>query len=395
MFAFIDCFSGASGDKFLGALVGVGLDPEVLRRQLALLDVGGYTLEVSEVRKAGMAGVKVDVVVEDGQRSRDWRAIRELITASRLSDAVKRRALDVFGRLAVAEAAAHGVEVDAVHFHEVGAVDSIVDIVGTAIGVVELGIDEIWATPVRLGRGMVSTSHGMLPIPAPATAELLRGVPVYAGELDGEMTTPTGAALLRSLVTRYAPMPPMTIASDGWGAGTWDLPIPNLLRLTLGTAELGGGGLTEIAVLQSSIDHVTAELLAATLDIALAEGALDAWADPISMKKGRVGTEVTVLARIEDAARLTDLLMLHTGTLGVRRTITWRQIDVRRVETVSTTFGTVRVKVQGTGASLRVRPENDDVVAIARSSGLPLDRVVRMLTEQAETVLRERGSDAP
>jgi len=395
VFAFIDCFSGASGDKFLGALVGVGLDPEVLRRQLALLDVGGYTLEVSEVRKAGMAGVKVDVVVEDGQRSRDWRAIRELITASRLSDAVKRRALDVFGRLAVAEAAAHGVEVDAVHFHEVGAVDSIVDIVGTAIGVVELGIDEIWATPVRLGRGMVSTSHGMLPIPAPATAELLRGVPVYAGELDGEMTTPTGAALLRSLVTRYAPMPPMTIASDGWGAGTWDLPIPNLLRLTLGTAELGGGGLTEIAVLQSSIDHVTAELLAATLDIALAEGALDAWADPISMKKGRVGTEVTVLARIEDAARLTDLLMLHTGTLGVRRTITWRQIDVRRVETVSTTFGTVRVKVQGTGASLRVRPENDDVVAIARSSGLPLDRVVRMLTEQAETVLRERGSDAP
>ena len=395
MFAFIDCFSGASGDKFLGALVGAGLDPEVLRRQLALLDVGGYTLEVSEVRKAGMAGVKVDVVVEDGQRSRDWRAIRELITASRLSDAVKRRALDVFGRLAVAEAAAHGVEVDAVHFHEVGAVDSIVDIVGTAIGVVELGIDEIWATPVRLGRGMVSTSHGMLPIPAPATAELLRGVPVYAGELDGEMTTPTGAALLRSLVTRYAPMPPMTIASDGWGAGTWDLPIPNLLRLTLGKAELGGGGLTEIAVLQSSIDHVTAELLAATLDIALAEGALDAWADPISMKKGRVGTEVTVLARIEDAARLTDLLMLHTGTLGVRRTITWRQIDVRRVETVSTTFGTVRVKVQGTGASLRVRPENDDVVAIARSSGLPLDRVVRMLTEQAETVLRERGSDAP
>ena len=395
MFAFIDCFSGASGDKFLGALVGAGLDPEVLRRQLALLDVGGYTLEVSEVRKAGMAGVKVDVIVEDGQRSRDWRTIREVITASRLSDAVKRRALDAFGRLAVAEAAAHGVEVDAVHFHEVGAVDSIVDIVGAAIGVVELGIDEIWATPVRLGRGMVSTSHGMLPIPAPATAELLRGVPVYAGELDGEMTTPTGAALLRSLVTRYAPMPPMTIASDGWGAGTWDLPIPNLLRLTLGRAELGGGGLTEIAVLQSSIDHVTAELLAAALDIALAEGALDAWADPVSMKKGRVGTEVTVLARIEDAARLTDLLMLHTGTLGVRRTITWRQIDVRRVETVSTTFGTVRVKVQGTGASLRVRPENDDVVAIARSSGLPLDRVVRMLTEQAEAVLRERGSDAP
>jgi uncharacterized protein (TIGR00299 family) protein len=393
MFAFIDCFSGASGDKFLGALVGAGLAPDVLRGQLALLDVSGYTLEVSEVRKAGMAGVKVDVVVEKGQHSRDWRAIRELIVASRLSDSIKERSLDAFGRLAVAEAAAHGVEVDAVHFHEVGAVDSIVDIVGTAIGVTELGITDMWATPVRLGHGMVKTSHGMLPIPAPATAELLRGIPVYAGELEGEMTTPTGAALLRAFVTRYAPMPPMTIAREGWGAGSWDLPIPNLLRLTVGEPEMGGGGLTEVAVLQSSIDHVTAELLAATLDIALAEGALDAWADPISMKKGRVGTEVTVLARVGDAARLTDLLMLHTGTLGVRRTITWRQVDVRRVETISTTLGIVRVKVQGGGAALRVRPENDDVVAIARSTGLPLDRVARTLTEQAEAVLRERGTD--
>jgi uncharacterized protein (TIGR00299 family) protein len=393
MFAFLDCFSGVSGDKFLGALIGAGLDPDELRAKLALLGVGGYTLEVSEVRKAGLAGVKVDVIVEDGQRSRDWRAIRELITASRLPEAVKERSLDAFNRLAVAEAAAHGVEVDDVHFHEVGAVDSIVDIVGTAIGVTELGITDMWATPVRLGHGTVSTSHGTLPIPAPATAELLRGVPVYAGELEGEMTTPTGAALLRALVTRYAPMPPMTIASEGWGAGSWDLPIPNLLRLTLGEPEMGGGGLTEIAVLQTAVDHVTAELLAATMDIALAEGALDAWADPISMKKGRIGTEVTVLARVEDAARLTDLLMLHTGTLGVRRTLTWRQVDVRRVETISTTLGTVRVKVQGSGPSLRVRPENDDVVAIARSTGLPLDRVVRTLTEQAEAVLRERGAD--
>lgn len=393
MFGFLDCFSGVSGDKFLGALVGAGLDPDVLRRELSLLDVSGYTLEVSEARKAGMAGVKVDVLVEEGQRSRDWRAIRELIISSRLSEGVKQRSLDAFGRLAIAEAAAHDVEVDAVHFHEVGAVDSIVDIVGTAIGMTELGVTELWATPVRLGHGMVRTSHGMLPIPAPATSELLRGVPVYAGELEGEMTTPTGAALLRAFVTRYSAMPPMTISSEGWGAGTWDLPIPNLLRLSLGEPEMGGGGLTEIAVLQSSIDHVTAELLAATLDIALAEGALDAWADPISMKKGRVGTEVTVLARIADAARLTDLMMLHTGTLGVRRTITWRQVDVRRVETISTTLGTVRVKVQGAGASLRVRPENDDVVAIARSTGLPLDRVARTLTEQAETVLRARGSD--
>lgn len=391
MFAFIDCFSGASGDKFLGALVGAGLDPDVLRERLALLDVGGYAIEVSEVRRAGVAGTKVDVVVEEGQRARDWRAIRGLIGSSRLSDATKRIALDAFGRLAVAEAAAHRVAVDDVHFHEVGAVDSIVDIVGAAIGIVELGIDEVWSTPVRLGHGSVMTSHGLLPIPAPATAELLRGVPAYAGELEGEMTTPTGAALLRALVTRWASMPPMSSTSEGWGAGSRDLAIPNLLRLTLGDLELGGGGLTEVAVLESTIDHTTPELLAATLDLALEEGALDAWSDPVSMKKGRLGTEITVLTRPEDAARLTDLLMLHTGTLGVRRTLTWRQTSPRHIETITTTLGTVRVKVQGSGASLRVRPENDDVVAIARATGMPLDRVARSLIEEAEAALRELG----
>lgn len=393
MFAFLDCFSGASGDKFLGALVGAGLDVDVLRERLALLDVRGYTIEASEVRRAGVAGTKVDVLVAEGQRSRDWRAIRGLIEESRLDDSVKRVALDAFGRLAAAEATAHGVAVDDVHFHEVGAVDSIVDIVGTAIGVVELGIDEVWSTPVRLGQGAVMTSHGLLPIPAPATAELLRGVPVYAGELEGEMTTPTGAALLRALVTRWAPMPPMSVDSEGWGAGSRDLPVPNLLRMTLGRPELGGGGLTEVAVLESAIDHTTPELLAATLDIALAEGALDAWAEPVSMKKGRIGTEITVLARLTDAARLTDLIMLHTGTLGVRRTLTWRATQPRRVETVTTTLGVVRVKVQGSGASRRVRPENDDVVAIARATGMPLDRVARTLTEQAEAALPERPGD--
>lgn len=393
MFAFLDCFSGASGDMFLGALVGAGLDVGVLRERLALLDVGGYSIEVSEVRRAGVRGIKVGVIVENGQRSRDWQAIRGLIETSRLGDDVKRLALDAFGRLAVAEAAAHDVEVDRVHFHEVGAVDSIVDIVGTAIGVVELGIDEVWSTPVRLGHGTAMTSHGLLPIPAPATAQLLRGVPVYAGELEGEMTTPTGAALLRALVTRWAPMPPISVESEGWGAGSRELPVPNLLRLTVGRPELGGGGLTEVAVLESTIDHTTPELLAATLDIALAEGALDAWAEPVSMKKGRIGTEITVLTRPGDAARLTDLLMLHTGTLGVRRTLTWRATQPRRVETVTTTLGTVRVKVQGSGASLRVRPENDDVVAIARATGVPLDRVARTLTEQAEAVLLERPED--
>jgi uncharacterized protein (TIGR00299 family) protein len=337
--------------------------------------------------RAGLPGTKVDVVVEAGQPSRDWAKIRALIEESSLDPAVRVRALSAFERLARAEAHVHGVDVDRVHFHEVGAVDSIVDIVGTVIGLHELGIDDVWCSPVRLGRGTVMTSHGELPVPAPATARLLVGMPVFAGEAEGELTTPTGAALLAEFVTRFASMPPMTLRAEGWGAGTRDGAVPNLLRLFVGDAEMGGGGLTEVALLQSVLDNVTPEILAATLDIALQEGALDAWADPVAMKKGRLGSEVTVLASVEDAARLTDVLMKHTGTLGVRRTLTWRQVSPRRSEIIETSLGRVRVKVQGSGPSLRVRPENDDVVAIARAHGLPLDRVARTLTTEAEAAL--------
>ena len=395
MFAYLDCGAGVSGNMFLGALIGAGLDPDVLRDRLAGIDLPGYSIEVSQVRRAGMPGTKVDVVVEAGQPSRDWRKIRAIIEHGSLEARVKRRALATFERLARAEATVHGVEVDEVHFHEVGAVDSIVDIVGAAIGVQELGIGELWCSPVRLGSGTVMTSHGELPVPAPATAKVLMGLPVFAGELPGERTTPTGAVLVAELASRFAPMPPMRVTAEGWGAGSRDHAIPNLARLSLGELELGGGGLTEVALLESVIDNATPELLAATLDIALQEGALDAWAEPVAMKKGRLGTEVTVLAKVEDAARLTELLMMHTGTLGVRRTMTWRQVAPRRLETIETSLGRVRVKVQGAGPSLRVRPENDDVVAIARIHGLPLDRVARTLTTEAEELLLGHEPEGP
>lgn len=392
MFAYLDCFSGVSGDKFLGALVGAGLDPRVLADRLALVDVGGYHLDVHDAKRNGVMGTQVEVLVEPGQPSRDWRAIRDLIASSRLASAVREQALAAFGALAEAEAQVHGTGVEDVHFHEVGAVDSIVDIVGAAIGMHELGIDEVWSTSVRVGSGTVMTSHGELPVPAPATALLLRGVPTYAGDFEGEMTTPTGAALLRAFVTRYAPLPPARLSAEGWGAGSRDLPVPNLLRLSVGEREPGGGDLSEVAVLESAIDNVTPELLAAAVDLVLEAGALDAWTEPLRMKKGRLGTAVTVIARPADAARLTDVLMLHTGTLGVRRTYTWRQTAPRRLATVETSLGTVRVKVQGEGDAWRVRPENNDVVAIARATGLPLDRVSRILTDEAEAALRDAGA---
>lgn len=392
MFGYLDCASGASGDKFLGALVGAGLSPDVLRQRLGALDLPGWSLRVETVKRSGMAGTSVIVEIEEGQRSRDWAAIRALIEGSRLEPGVREAALQAFGLLAEAEALAHGVDVERVHFHEVGAVDSIVDIVGAAIGLHELGIDELWSSPVRLGHGTVMTSHGELPIPAPATSRLLRGAPVYAGEQPGEMTTPTGATLVAAFVTRFAPMPPMHVTAEGYGAGSREIAgLPNLLRLSVGERDLGGGELHEVALLETSVDHLSPEHLAAAMDLLLEEGALDVFAEPLSMKKGRLGSAVTVLADPHEAERLSEALMRHTGTLGVRRTLTWRAVAPRRSETVETSFGPVRVKVGGEGGSLRVRPENDDVVRVARAAGLPVDVAARRLTDEAEAALRERG----
>jgi uncharacterized protein (TIGR00299 family) protein len=390
VFAYLDCFSGVSGDKFLGALVGAGVSVDDLRERLAGLGLPGWTIEASAVRRAGLAGTLVTVGVEDNQPSRTWHDIGALIAGSSLEDAVKRRSLAAFGALAEAEAKAHGVPVADVHFHEIGAVDSIVDIVGTAIGLELLGIDTIWSSSVCVGFGTVPTQHGVLPVPAPATAELLRGIPTYAGDAEGEMTTPTGAALLKAFVDRFAPMPPGTTIAEGWGAGSRQAPVANLLRLSVVRDVETSSPLEQVAVLETTIDHVTGEHLAASVDILIGLGALDAWTRPVHMKKSRLGAELTVIARLADAERLSDAVMLHTGTLGVRRTLTWRAVADRELLTVSTSFGDVRVKVSGVGEGRRVRPENDDVVAIARATGKPVDAVARLLTAEATDALRKR-----
>ena len=390
MFAYLDCFSGVSGDKFLGALVGAGVAVDDLRERLAGIGLPGWTIDAAPTRRAGLAGTLVTVGVAGDQPSRAWRDIEAMIAGSALEDTVRRRALAAFGSLAEAEAKAHGVPVADVHFHEVGAVDSIVDIVGTAIGLELLGIDRIWASPVCVGFGTVRTQHGVLPVPAPATAELLRGIPTYAGEVEGEMTTPTGAALLRAFVETFAPMPPGTAVAEGWGAGSRETPVANLLRLTLVEDVETTSPLEQVAVLATTVDHITAEHLAASVDILLDLGALDAWTRPVHMKKNRLGAELTVIARLADAERLSDAVMLHTGTLGVRRTFTWRAVAGRELLTVTTSFGDVRVKVSGVGEGRRVRPENDDVVAIARATGKPVDVVARLLAAEATEALRER-----
>ena len=389
MFAYLDCFSGVSGDKFLGALVDAGLSVDALRDGLQALGLPGWTIAAQPVRRAGLAGTLVTVGVEADPPSRKWSGIQALIADSALRDAVKTRALAAFGVLAQAEAKAHGVPVADVHFHEVGAVDSIVDIVGVAIGLELLGIGRIWASPVRLGHGTVLTQHGILPVPAPATAELLRGVPTYAGDVEGEMTTPTGAALLRAFVDAFAPMPPGVAVAQGWGAGSREYPVANLLRLTLIDGVETGAPLQEVAVLETTVDHITPEHLAATVDILLDLGALDAWTRSVNMKKGRLGAALTVIVRTMDAERLSDAVIAHTGTLGVRRTLTWRAVAPREQLTMTTSLGDIRVKISGEGDARRVRPENDDVVAIARATGRPVDAVARLLAAEATEALRD------
>lgn len=395
MLAHLDCFSGVSGDKFLGALVGAGLPVDTLRERLAALDLPGWSIDAAGVTRDGIAGTLVTVRVDADQPSRTWSSIRTLIEDSALAAPARDDALRAFGLLAEAEAAVHGVAVDDVHFHEVGALDSIIDIVGTAVGLRELGVDAVWATPVRLGHGTVETAHGTLPVPAPATGRLLEGLPVYAGDIAGEMTTPTGAALLRAFVTRWAPLPPSRIVAEGFGAGTRQIGgLPNLLRMTLAEPEPDAAWLEEVALLETSIDHVSPEIVAAALALLLEQGALDAWSAPVSMKKGRCGTAVTVVCTPADAARLTAELMRHTGTLGVRRSLQWRAVAPRRLASVATSLGLVRVKIAGEGDSLVVRPESDDVAAIARSSGLPLETAARRLAREAEDAVRA-GRDEP
>lgn len=397
MFGYLDCSSGVSGDKLLGAIVDAGLSADILCRHLDTLPIAGWRLRAEHVKRAGLAGTLVSVEASDEQPSRSWHDIEVMLHKAQLPGKSRNAALRAFRLLAEAEADAHGVKVRDVHFHEVGAIDSIVDVVGTAIGLSELGIDELWATPVCVGSGTVETAHGTLPVPAPATARLLVGVPTYAGPIEGEMTTPTGAALLRAFVTRYAPMPPLTATALGHGAGSRDLEVPNLLRLTVGERQDPNAELEQVAVLESAIDHVAPETLADALELVLEAGALDVWQAPIVMKKGRLASAVTVMARPQDASRLSDELMRQTGTLGVRRTLVWRSVAERHGEVSETPLGAVRMKVAepSPGAPPVARPEADDVEAVARRTGMAIKDVAARLAKEAAHRAERPQAPAP
>ena len=378
--AYFDCFSGAAGDMIVGALLDAGLDFEALRADLARLPLDGVTVSAEAVRRGGMAGTKFHVAVDQtDQPARHLPDILGMIDAAALPDLAAANARAIFQRLAEAEAKVHGVAIEAVHFHEVGAADSIVDIVASAVGLARLGVGKVLCSPIPTGRGTARTAHGLLPVPAPATAELLGGAEIAppVGQADGELTTPTGAAVLTTLAESYGPMPPMAVEAVGYGAGTRDGgPLPNLLRVVLG--RVGDGQVDAVVELSANLDDCTGEVLGAAIEALLSAGCLDAWAVPITMKKSRPAWMLSALCRPADAARAEEVFFAETTTLGVRRRTCDRRTLARRHETVETPYGRIRVKVAGSAgaAPLTASPEYADCAAAAEAHGAAVRAVI-------------------
>ena len=381
--AYFDCPSGASGDMILGALVDAGVPFEVLERELAGLGVDGYRLERHEVIKAGFRATKVDVHVHEGvdQRhpERTLASILALIEGSRLSAPVKDHAARIFRRLAEAEARAHGTTVERVHFHDVGAVDAIVDVTGACIGLHLLGIEAVHVGVLPVGGGFVQGPHGRIPVPGPATAELLKGFPTIDTGVRRELVTPTGAAVLTTLAAGAGAMPAMHVRAVGYGAGTMDLDTPNVLRLFVGESAVAAPTETILQV-ETTVDDMSPQLYEPLLERLLESGALDVFLTPVIMKRSRPGVVLTALCEPARVADLSRVLFEESSTIGVRWTAYQRARLDREIVRLTTAYGLVGFKVSRLeGRVITVTPEFEDVRRIARAKGLP----VREVLEQA------------
>jgi uncharacterized protein (TIGR00299 family) protein len=422
--AYLECFSGMSGDMFLGALVDAGVPARALEETVAALAVGAR-LEISRVVRSGISATKVDVWV-DGEKdlpreeywgrqthepehsherhhhghshsrpgessrigvsaphARGLAEIREIISAASISEGARKTAIAIFEALGRAEAKIHNTSIESVHFHEVGAVDAMVDIVCAAVGAEALGVEEIICSSLNVGGGTVKCAHGTFPVPAPATVELLKDAPVYSSGLQAELVTPTGAAIVKTLASRFAAFPEMKIEKSGYGAGSRDFPgHPNVVRLTIGEAvsnALAAKTASEtVTVLEANLDDLNPQVFGYVMDRLFEDGALDAFAVPVQMKKNRPGTLLTILCKPEDANRLTQIVFSETTTLGVRRRDELRQTLARRWENVRTPWGEVRIKIASmNGTITNYAPEYEDCRRIAAEHHVPLKQVMQ------------------
>jgi uncharacterized protein (TIGR00299 family) protein len=381
---YFDCFAGVSGDMMIGALIDLGVDFDALKKELSRLSLTGYEVKAGRVTRSAVAATKFDVVCDTtSQPARSLADIRNIIDGSGLKETVKTRSIRVFERLAQAEARAHATTIDRVHFHEVGAVDSIIDIVGAMIALDMLGIDRFLCSPLRVGHGFVKAEHGLLPVPAPGTAELLGGVPVYGGEIEGEFVTPTGAAIVTSLSEYYGPLPSVSIERTGYGAGARDpAGFPNCLRIILGDFEegismkRGEQASDSVMVVETNIDDMNPQAYAFVMERAFELGALDLYLTPVQMKKGRPGVLLTVLCDEGRLDSVSELLLRETTTLGIRYYRARRRVLARSLEIVETPYGSVRVKVaREDGRTVHFQPEYEDCARIASERRVPLIEV--------------------
>ena len=374
--AYFECSSGVSGDMILGALVDAGLPLSKLSAGLKGLPIKGFSLKARKVRRSTIAATKVDVIIQSSPKApRTLDAMVRMIKKASLPPLIAKQSLDVLSRMAQAEALAHGITPAKVVFHEIGMVDTIVDIVGGLLGCALLGIEQVSASPLNLGSGLVKTAHGTLPIPAPATAELLKGVPIYTSEIQVELTTPTGAALVTSLATNFGSMPEMRVKSIGHGAGTYQIPgRPNLLRIFIGE----GARVNDRAVMiETNLDDMNPQIYDVLIDRLLSGGALDVTLTPVIMKQGRPGIILGALTARDHVAAVTEIIFRETTTLGVRLHDVSRTILSRSETTVKTKYGLVSVKVATLNdGTQRQSPEYRDCKRIAQNTGIPVRDVM-------------------
>ena len=391
---YFDCFAGASGNMILGALVALGVDAQELIEQIRRLDIADFEIEFTKKDKSGIAAIHVEVKVPHEHAHRHLHTIEKIIGNSRLSDSVKSRAVEIFTNLAEAEAKIHGIDVKKVHFHEVGAMDAIIDVVGACIGFEMLGIEKFACSKIHVGSGFAKMAHGKFPIPPPAVAELLRNAPIYSTEIEGELITPTGAAIIATVCDQFGQIPEMIVEKTAYGAGTREYKdFPNALRLILGKISPQRHRDTEnfsleiedrrpktedrnLLIIETNLDDVSPEILGFVMEKAFETGALDCWFTPIQMKKNRPATLVSILCQKADKDKFISLLIRETPTLGLRLREVERVCLKREIRRIQTKFGEIPVKIARFGDEIaNIKPEFEVLKEIAGRENLPLREV--------------------
>lgn len=385
--AYFDCFAGISGDMLLGALIDLGMPIDFLEAELKKLPLNGFRIEVSAEQRMGISGRRVRISVHDKEsRARDYSTIQRLIEHSPLSEFAKELSLKIFRRLAEAEAHIHNVPVESVHFHELGGVDTIVDIVGAALGIEWHNIESITASEIPTGTGFVTCAHGTLPVPAPATIALLDGVPTYGTNIPHELVTPTGASILTSVAKNFGPMPRLVIDRIGYGVGSRDLEsMPNLLRIILGRRHTKTDR-DKITIVETNIDDMNPEIYGFLMEQLFAEGSLDIALAPIIMKKNRPGTMIRVICRTTERDRIINRILLETTATGVRYYEADRVKLPRKSEDIATRYGTIRVKhITGPDGTVSITPEYEECRRVALEKGVPIKEVYKAVAETVKS----------